>query len=286
MAPCKHVADVTCVSLVSIPLEASHWGCMNDPAARTNSPTEDALTEDALTDHPLVCPHSVRFEVMRMWWRNLAFMHWSFEPSVVQALLPDDLTVDTWDGSAWVGLVPFEMEVQLPGGIPIPREGRFPETNVRTYVRGPDGTPGVWFMSLEAARLSATSVARATYGLPYFWASMSVTNAGPIWAYQSSRKWPGPRGASHESAMNVGGVVHEQTPFEQFLTARWGLFSTFAGRTLYAPIWHEPWELRRAELLHLDDALMDAGGVPIPDEAPVLHWTKGVEVRVGRPRLA
>jgi uncharacterized protein YqjF (DUF2071 family) len=86
--------------------------------------------------------------------------------------------------------------------------------------------------------------------------------------------------------MNVGGVVHEQTPFEQFLTARWGLFSTFAGRTLYAPIWHEPWELRRAELLHLDDALMDAGGVPIPDEAPVLHWTKGVEVRVGRPRLA
>ncbi len=86
--------------------------------------------------------------------------------------------------------------------------------------------------------------------------------------------------------MHVGEVVQEQTAFERFLTARWGLFSTFAGRTLYAPIWHEPWELRRAELLHLDDELMDAGGVPIPNGATVLHWTQGVEVRVGRPRLA
>ena len=237
-------------------------------------------------DHPLQCPHEIRFEVMRMWWRNLAFIHWSFEPSIIQALLPDDLTVDTWDGAAWVGLVPFEMEVQLPGGIPIPREGHFPETNVRTYVRGPDGTPGVWFMSLEAGRLSATSMARATYGLPYFWASMSVTNAGPIWAYKSKRRWPGPRGTSHQSAVRVGEIIEEQTPFERFLTARWGLFSTFAGRTLYAPIWHDPWELQRSELLHLDDELMAAGGSPIPDQAPVLHWTKGVEVRVGRPRFA
>lgn len=237
-------------------------------------------------DHPIACPHDVRLEVMRMWWRNLAFIHWPFEPAEVQAILPDGLTVDTWDGAAWIGVVPFEMDVRLPGGLPIPQQGRFPETNVRTYVRGPDGTPGVWFSSLEAGRLPATVVARTTYGLPYFWAAMSVTNAGPIWAYRSTRRWPGPRGAHHESAVRVGTALDEQTAFERFLTARWGLFSTFAGRVLYAPVWHEPWPLRRAELLHLDDELLGAAGFRVPAVEPVVHWTAGVEVRIGRPRVA
>lgn len=240
---------------------------------------------DQALDHPQICPHQVRFEVMHMQWLNLTFLHWSFDPAEVQAILPDNLTVDTWEGQAWVGLVPFEMEVELPGGVPIPREGQFPETNVRTYVRGPDGTPGVWFSSLEAGRLSATTTARLTYGLPYCWADMSVTNAGPVWAYRSKRRWPGPRGARHESAITVGDPVAEQTPFERFLTARWGLYSTFGKRTLYAPIWHAEWKLHRADVLHLDDELMGAAGFAIGGREPVVHWTPGVQVRVGRPRV-
>ena len=114
-----------------------------------------------------------------MWWRDLLFIHYPYAPEVVQALLPDDLTIDTWpdaDGiqRAWVALVPFEMVVGTPGGLRLPLIGTFPETNVRTYVRGPDGTPGVWFCSLEAGGLLASLTARAAYGLPYFWADMSI----------------------------------------------------------------------------------------------------------------
>ena len=236
-------------------------------------------------DHPPVCPDPVRFEVMRMWWRNLTFLHWPFEPDHVQATLPDGLTVDTYDGQAWVALVPFEMEVQLPGGIPIPREGRFPETNVRTYVRGPDGTPGVWFDSLEAGRLSATTMARVAYGLPYFWASMTSAEHDGVWDYESTRKWPKPSGVRSRTRVRPGERIpdEKQTDFEHFLTARWGLFSTFLGQLLHAPVSHGVWPLQRATLLDLDDELMAAAAHPIPDVEPVVHWTAGTEVRIGRP---
>lgn len=240
-------------------------------------------------DYPLTAPHKVRFEVMRMRWLNLTFIHWPFPVEQVQAVLPADLTVDTFDGAAWVGLVPFQMEVQLPGGIPIPREGFFPETNVRTYVRGPDGTPGVWFSSLEAGRLSATSVARATYGLPYFWARMTAAAvpAGPEgvhWKYRSRRKWPGPKGVECNVDAIPGAPIEAHSEFDRFLTARWGLFSTFWGRTVYAPVTHEAWPLQSATVSYLDDGLMAAAGFDIPDHEPVVHWTSGVTVRIGLPR--
>ncbi|MFT4597563.1 MAG: hypothetical protein ACI9TF_001812 [Paracrocinitomix sp.] len=238
---------------------------------------------DAL-DYPIDPPHEVRFAVMHMRWLNLTFLHWQFDPEQVQAILPDNLTVDTFDGVAWVGLVPFEMEVQLPGGVPIPREGQFPETNVRTYVRGPDGTPGVWFCSLEAGRLSATAVARATYGLPYYWAEMTAENDGSAWAYRSKRKWPGPKGVHSDVDVIAGKAIVEHSSLERFLTARWGLYSTFLGHTLYAPITHETWSLHEAELTYLDDGLMDAAGFAVPHADPLVHWTPGVGVRVGRPR--
>lgn len=220
-----------------------------------------------------------------MRWRNLTFLHWRFDSVAVQSVLPDDLTVDTFDGAAWVGLVPFQMEVMFPGGLPIPREGRFPETNVRTYVRGPDGTPGVWFCSLEAGRLSATVVARTTYGLPYFWASMTAVETAGVWSYRSRRRWPGPKHAHCAVDVTPGEPIIEQTPLDRFLTARWGLYSTFLGRTLYAPVFHEPWQLHHASLGLLDDGLMAAAGFsPSHHEDPLVHWTPGVTVRVGRPR--
>jgi len=236
-------------------------------------------------EHPLEPPHEVRFEVMHMNWLNLTFLHWPFPAEEVQRHLPEGLAVDTFDGQAWVGLVPFQMEVQLPGGIPIPREGSFPETNVRTYVRGPDGTPGVWFSSLEAGRLSASTVARVTYGLPYFWADMTAEQRDGTWSYRSQRTWPGPKGAHCNVDAVPESLIETHSDFDRFLTARWGLFSTFFGRTLYAPISHEPWPLHDAQVTALDDGLMDAAGFVIPDVDPVVHWTPGVSVRIGRPQL-
>ena len=254
-------------------------------------------------------PHErVRFEVMRMWWRDLLFIHYPYAPDDVQPLLPDDLTVDTWPDAegverAWVGLVPFEMVVGSPGGVKLPIVGTFPETNVRTYVRGPDGTPGVWFCSLEAGGLAASLTARAFYGLPYYWADMSI-DAGSrepegIWRYDSVRRWPRrrtPEGAlpRHHSSVRIGEAIPDDqvSEFERFLTSRWGLYSRFPGMdssraiTLYAPVDHGRWPLHRAELLTVDDELLDAAGLPETFERPIVHWSPGTEVRIGRPRRA
>ncbi len=98
-------------------------------------------------------------------WDTLAFLHWRYEPEVVQALLPPGLRVEVRDGSAWVALVPFVLEVTRPDRPPVPWLSRFAETNVRTYVTADDGSTGVWFLSLDAARLAAV-LARARDVLP------------------------------------------------------------------------------------------------------------------------
>src|SRR5215204_1246525 len=90
------------------------------------------------------CPTPIRWSIMRMWWDELALLHWSYDPAIIQPLLPRGLTVETFDGRAWVGLVPFVLGVTPPRTRPLPWLGVFPETNVRTYVVGPNGEAGVW----------------------------------------------------------------------------------------------------------------------------------------------
>src|SRR5262245_34843152 len=123
----------------------------------------------------------VRYPVMMQHWRRLAFLHWRYPPDVVQALLPEGLRVETFDGDAWVGLIPFLMAgVRLPRVPALPWLSRFAETNVRTYVTGPDGRSGIWFFSLDAARAPAVLAGRVGYGLPYEWSAMTVRVAGRV----------------------------------------------------------------------------------------------------------
>src|SRR5215213_6631443 len=144
--------------------------------------------------------------VMRHRWTRMSFLHWSYPPGVVRGLLPPGLDVQTYDGRAWVGLLPFLMRGVRPPGVPsLPWISTLPETNVRTYVRGPDGQSAIWFFSLDAARLPAGLAARATYRLPYFWADMAVEEDGRCVRYRSRRRWPGRRGALCEAAIRVGG---------------------------------------------------------------------------------
>src|SRR3954469_12678323 len=109
------------------------------------------------------CPLTVRKPMMFQRWEILTFLHWKYAPEVAQSLLPQGLTVEEHDGEAWVGLVPFTMRVSVPHAPAPPWLGRFCETNVRTYVRDEWGRRGVWFFSLDAARLAAVVTARTTY---------------------------------------------------------------------------------------------------------------------------
>ena len=230
-------------------------------------------------------PFTIRRAVMLQRWEELAFLHWAFDVGVVQRLLPDSLRVDVIDDAAWVGLVPFRMTVTVPGIAPMPWVSRFLETNVRTYVVDADGQAGIWFFSLDAARLGAVAVARATYRLPYFWSAMSLQRHEDVVRYECRRRWPG-RGPTSSVAVRVGErfAPDELTQFDHRLTARWVLFSRAGKYHRYARAWHPPWPLHRAEAVSVDDQLVAAAGLPTPEGKPIGHYSPGVAVRIGAPQ--
>jgi uncharacterized protein YqjF (DUF2071 family) len=242
------------------------------------------VTADAITT---TCPGPVERPIMLQGWYDLASIHWPYDPADVQRLLPEDFRVDTCDGAAWVGLIPFHMRrIRLPGCPPFGRWSTFPETNVRTYVVTPDGRRAVWFCSLDISRLVPAVVARLTYGLPYCWGSMSITRDGiDTVQYTASRRWPH-RGARSRLEIRIGDAVRaaDLTELERFVTARWTLASELAGVGLGADVDHPPWVLHRSTLIECDDTFITTAGLPAPTGEPIVLWSPGVEVRVGRPR--
>jgi uncharacterized protein YqjF (DUF2071 family) len=216
-------------------------------------------------------------------WLSVAFLHWRVDPALVRPLLPTGTEPDCLDGATYVGLVAFRMHrAGLGSGLPLPWLGTFPETNVRLYSRDEHGHHGVVFRSLEATRLATVLAARLMYRVPYTWARMRVQQRARTWRYRSHRRWPMPQ-ASSDIAVRVGEPV-TPTEVEVFLTARWGLHSRIAGRTIFTPNEHEPWPLHEAELLHLRDGLVPAAGIEV-DGLPDLRvlWSPGVRSRFAAP---
>jgi uncharacterized protein YqjF (DUF2071 family) len=186
-----------------------------------------------------------------MRWEELLFVHWRVEAARIQRLLPPGLTVETFDGSAWLGVVPFRMAATRFRLLPaIPTAHTFPELNVRTYVRA-GGTPGVWFFSLDAASRLAVEGARWQFGLPYFRARMVCRRQGEVVLYVSERcDRRGPAAAFAGNWRTVG----EPRPavpgsLEHFLVERYCLFAMRRGGLVRGDIAHVPWELAPAELL-------------------------------------
>ena len=237
-----------------------------------------------------ICPNPVRRAVMKQGWYDLAYIHYRYSVEEVARILPDGLEVDVCEGSAWVGLIPFSMRgIGVPGLPAVPYLGSFPEVNVRTYVRR-NGVPGVWFCSLDINRLLPTIVARTTYTLPYCFGKASNKRVGDELHTSVVRRWP--RGSAETNIrLKIGDHIVAPSPLEVFLSARWGLYTTTRGGELrYAPISHERWPLQRAEIISLDDSLVQAAGFATPNVAangePHVMFSSGVPVRVGLPRRA
>jgi uncharacterized protein len=239
----------------------------------------------AYVDAQAVCPFRIEHPVMRQRWERLTFLHWALEPAAVQRLLPDGLEPDVFDGAAWVGLVPFFMHVATPRGREVPWVSRFCETNVRTYVRDRNGLAGIWFFSLDAARLGAVAVARTTYRLPYFWSAMRIAGVGDQIGYRCRRMLPGPRDTTSHVMIKIGEryADGELDARDHFLTARWILFSVAGSRSRMARACHAPWPLHRALALQVDDGLITAAGLPDPQGPPIALYSPGVDVAIGRP---
>jgi uncharacterized protein YqjF (DUF2071 family) len=216
-------------------------------------------------------------------WYRLTFLHWRYEPSSIAALLPRGLELDTFAGSAWVGLTPFLVAGLRAPGLPwLPWISQFPEMNVRTYVRGPDGERGIWFFSLEADRMLAVLGARASYRLPYRWARIRIRSAGDCIEYESQRHIAAGRA---RIAVRVGPSIQPDEQ-ERFLTARFRLYTTIGSRLAYAEVEHPPWPLRSAEVLHLEQNVLECSGLPKAMGDPLVHFSPGVWVRVGAPQFS
>jgi uncharacterized protein YqjF (DUF2071 family) len=219
---------------------------------------------------------------MRQSWRDLTFLHWPYDPSVVRPLVPAELELDLYDGAAWVGLVPFLITGLTHPHLPtLPWLSNFAETNVRTYVVDRQGRGGVWFFSLDAARLPAVIGARLVYALPYFWARMTVRSDHAATHY-TSRRWQGPP-AESDILVRPGEAIGTPTVLESFLTARFGLYARRGGHLLHAPIEHEPWPLQHATVAALRQNLVLAAGLPEPGGEPLAQYSRQVAVLVGAP---
>jgi uncharacterized protein YqjF (DUF2071 family) len=225
---------------------------------------------------------------LRNRWDDLTFVHWSYDPDEVQALLPRGLRADTFDDGdgprAWVSLVPFRMRRAGPSFLPpIPWISTFAETNVRTYVVDSAGNRAVWFLSLDAPRLPVVAFARWVIGFPYVWADMTIERTGDRWAYSTSRRrWPSSPPAHTRLVVDAGATI-EPTALDEFLTARWGTVAEWRGNLRHHPVDHPPWSLRDATIIELDDTAVTASGLRPPTGRPLVRVAEPLDARFGRP---
>ena len=224
-------------------------------------------------------------QMMHQRWEDVAFVHWRVDAAQVAPLLPPGTTPDVFDGSSWVGLIPFRrVGAGVGTGPAAPWLGTFAETNVRLYAVGADGRRGVVFRSLDASRLAVVLGARLAFGLPYCWAQMRVRRIGPDVEYTTARRWPAASPRSRLVIRPEPAVVRDD-PLATFLTARWGLHTRWAHRSLYVPNQHETWPLQAATVQHLDDELVAAAGLPGVSGRPPdsVLWSAGVRTVFGLP---
>lgn len=226
--------------------------------------------------------------VMTQRWNDLLFAHWPMPASALAHVIPEGLQIDTFQGSAWLGVVPFWMDrIKFRGMPPFPFASKFPELNLRTYVRDQQtNMPGVYFLSLDAANPLAVLFARTVYNLPYFWAEMQIEQRTEReFSFYSRRRISQPSiqfkaryrglGPTRKLAESRSGSL------EYFLTERYTLFTRDrSGHCMRASIHHIPWPLEEAQAEIERNDLPAAFGIHLPDVEPVLHYSRRLAVYV------
>lgn len=261
---------------------------------------EPAIDRSSIRTRPSGVP------IMHQNWGKLLFMHWPIEAEVLRPLIPSQLSIDTFDGKAWIGVVPFTMwGIRASCLPPIPGASAFRELNVRTYVHH-DGVPGVWFFSLDAANSLAVWGARTFYHLPYFNAEMFLRQEGNAVTYSSARtddqtyaqfferdvegfsadfgsdQFQNLPPAKLNMSWKIGEPLPESKPgsIEFFLTERYCLYAWHRRELVRSRIWHKPWPLRTATVDACESTMIESLGIPQPQGAALLHYADSIAVDI------
>lgn len=221
----------------------------------------------------------------RQSWRDLLFAHWPVPAAALRGLVPAGLEVQEFDGTSWVGVVPFRMAGVMHRPLPdLPWISAFPELNLRLYVEHA-GRPGVWFISLDATNPLAVWAARRFFRLPYFHAAIDVRNEGERVRYRCERRGALPR-VAFEAVYGPASGVYEAKPgsLEHFLTERYCLYAQAAdGALLRAEVHHTPWPLQRAAADIGLNLIAQPQGIPLAGPPALLHFSRRLDVVVWPP---
>ncbi len=218
--------------------------------------------------------------IMTQVWRDLLFAHWPIPVEQMRPLVPAELHLDTFDGQAWVGIVPFHMtDVRLRGTPYTPYISRFFEMNVRTYV-SVNGIGGVYFFSLDANSPLAVLGARRLFALPYYNAIMSGQRKGEEILYQNHRNHRGVANADFTGAYKPVAPAFPAAPgsIEHWLTERYSLYTVVRHRVYRGDIHHPQWSLQPAALTTEIDTMGVSHGIQRPGTAPLLQYAQTQEV--------
>ena len=211
--------------------------------------------------------------VMGQSWEDLLFAHWRVDPDALRRVIPAQIPIDTFDGSAWIGVTPFMVTgLRARFTPPLPGTARFPEINVRTYVTI-DARPGIWFFSLDTPNLPAVATARRVYRLPYFRSRSDMSHHGERISFRTERAASDGPPATCAVEYRATGPVTTPEPgsFEQFACERYCLYTLDEGqRILRGTIHHPPWPLQPAEAEFTGNTMGEQVGIALDGE-PTLH---------------
>jgi uncharacterized protein YqjF (DUF2071 family) len=226
--------------------------------------------------------HPARTPVMFQRWEDLLFLHWEADPEALQRTLPPGLTVDLFEGRAYLGVVPFRMRRVRPRGLPaLPWVSDFLEFNVRTYVHDHRGQPGVWFYSLDCNQPLAVWIARTVFHLPYFNAALGARNDSGTLGFNSRRRTAAP--AEADFSYRRGTTLETAAPgsLEFFLVERYLLYAFRAGHLLRGRVHHSPYPLCNAELHTCRLKGLTPAGLPALTGSPAHALASpGVDVQI------
>jgi uncharacterized protein YqjF (DUF2071 family) len=241
-------------------------------AVAVHAPVRQNAALDAVDHRRWPLPESPW--VIRQTWEDLLFAHWRAPVDVLAAILPAGLELDLYEDEAWIGIVPFRLSGLRARGLPpLPFVSSFLELNTRTYVTA-GGKPGIWFFSLDASSELAVEAARLGYKLPYFRADMHAEWRDGSLAFESRRRDSRGAPATFRARYRPIGDVVDADPrsLAHFLTERYCLYTSEAGRLKRIQIHHGPWPLQPAESA-IEENAMAPRGVELVDEEPLLHFS-------------